>query len=152
LRVVIGLGANLGDRLATLREAAARIGRVATVLARSQVYETVPVGGAAQPDFLNAAVLVDYTGSPHALLDETQRIEAELGRDRSRELRWGPRTIDLDVLWIDGVTVDDARLVVPHPRLTERAFALLPLLDVAASAPFAAPPSPAGVRATGERL
>jgi len=155
--VVIGIGANLGDRLATMREAIARIGRLpgTSVSTRSRVYETAPVGGVAQPDFLNAAVLVECTLSPLALLDEMLRIERELGRDRARDtVRWGPRAIDLDVLWIEGLIVDDERLVVPHPRLVERAFAVVPLLDVAPHAidprdgkPFAAPPSP-DIRAT----
>lgn len=128
MRAAIGIGANLGDRLATMREASERLARVTTVLARSRVLETAPVGGPPQDAFLNAAVLVDYTGSPLALLDELLRIERELGR--TRDVRWGPRTIDLDLLWAGDLVVDDPRLVVPHPRLAERAFALVPLLDV----------------------
>jgi 2-amino-4-hydroxy-6-hydroxymethyldihydropteridine diphosphokinase len=153
LSVVIGLGANLGDRLATMNEARARIGRVrgVTVRASSNVYETAPVGGPEQPAFLNAALLADCTLSPHVLLDELQRIERELGRKRDeREVRWGPRAIDLDLLWIDGVVVDDEpRLVVPHPRLIERAFALVPMLEVnpdardpRTGAPFVSPSDP----------
>jgi 2-amino-4-hydroxy-6-hydroxymethyldihydropteridine diphosphokinase len=137
---VVGLGSNVGDRLAILREAKARIAGIATVLATSQVYETAPVGGPPQGSFLNAALRVQYMLSPIALLDELQRIEHELGR--VRDVRWGPRTIDLDVLWIDGLTVDEERLVVPHPRLSERAFALAPLLDVAPEAPYAHPRDP----------
>ncbi len=134
MRAVIGIGANLGDRVATMRDAVARIGELeaTTVRARSRVYETAPVGGVAQPDFLNAAVLVECTLSPLALLDALLGIERELGRDRTKDaVRWGPRAIDLDVLWIEDLVIDDARLVVPHPRLLERAFALVPLLDVA---------------------
>jgi 2-amino-4-hydroxy-6-hydroxymethyldihydropteridine diphosphokinase len=137
LRVVIGLGANLGDRLATLREAAARIDRIEGVRvgARSRVYETAPVGGPPQPHFLNAAVLVECTLSPAALLEELLRIEVALGRVRgSGEVRFGPRTLDLDILWIEGVALDEPRLTVPHPRLVGRAFALLPMLDVAPGA------------------
>lgn len=132
--VVLGLGANLGDRLATLREAVARIACIegVTVKARSKVYETAPVGGPEQPAFLNAAIRVECTISPMSLLDEVARIEEELGR--TREVHWGPRTIDIDLLWIEGACVDEPRLVVPHPRLLERAFALLPLLDVAPTA------------------
>ena len=132
MHVAIGLGANLGDRLATLREAAARIGRVAPILARSRVWETAPVGGPEQPDFLNAAVLVAWDGEPIELLDRLMAIEAELGR--VRDVRNGPRTIDLDMLWIDGRIVDEPRLVVPHPRLHLRAFALAPMLEVAPDA------------------
>jgi 2-amino-4-hydroxy-6-hydroxymethyldihydropteridine diphosphokinase len=138
MRVVVGIGANLGDRLATMRDAVARIARMphASVVVTSHVYETAPVGGVPQPEFYNAAILVECTLSPVALLDELLRNEEELGRRRGAEqVRWGPRTIDLDVLWIDGLAVDDpGRLVVPHPRLLERAFALVPLLEVAPNA------------------
>jgi 2-amino-4-hydroxy-6-hydroxymethyldihydropteridine diphosphokinase len=87
------------------------------------------VGGPPQPDFLNAAALVTYEGEPEALLGALLAIERRLGRRRGGE-RYGPRTIDLDILWIEGRTVDTEELVVPHPRLLERAFALLPLLEL----------------------
>jgi 2-amino-4-hydroxy-6-hydroxymethyldihydropteridine diphosphokinase len=135
VEAVLGLGANLGDRLATLRLAVDRLSRVSEVLARSSVWESRPLGGPLQPDFLNAAVLVRWQATPIALLDETLRIEQELGRVRT--IHHGPRTIDLDMLWIGGKAsdvVDEARLVVPHPRLHERAFALAPLLEVAPAA------------------
>jgi 2-amino-4-hydroxy-6-hydroxymethyldihydropteridine diphosphokinase len=132
LRAVIGFGANLGDRLATMRAAARALSRIARVEKTSRVYATAPVGGPPQPEYLNAAVLAGYVGTPGDLLDALLGIEADLGRVR-RE-KDGPRTIDLDVLWIDGVTVDTARLVVPHPRLHERAFALVPLLELVADA------------------
>jgi 2-amino-4-hydroxy-6-hydroxymethyldihydropteridine diphosphokinase len=96
----------------------------------SQVYVTAPVGPVPQPEFFNAAALVTWAGSPHALLDALLAIEASLGRVRDPEQRFGPRTIDLDVLYIEGVTLSDERLTVPHPRLLERAFALVPLLEV----------------------
>ncbi|HSO35412.1 MAG TPA: 2-amino-4-hydroxy-6-hydroxymethyldihydropteridine diphosphokinase [Labilithrix sp.] len=151
----MGLGANLGDRLATMRDAVARIAERAEVRARSHVYETAPVGKLDQPSFLNAAIAVECALSPLVLLDALLGIERELGRDRSEDaVRWGPRTIDLDVLWIEGLALDDARLVVPHPRLVERAFALVPLLEVAPAAkdprtgqPYAAPTDD-GVRRT----
>lgn len=132
LRAVIGLGSNMGDRLAHLREATARLGQHATVLATSPVYETAPVGGPPQGHFLNAALLVAFEGSPRALLDALLAIERSLGRIRLE--RWGPRTVDMDILWVDGLVVDEPGLTVPHPRLTERAFALLPMLDVAPDA------------------
>ena len=132
MRVAIGLGANLGDRLATLREATARIARLTNVVARSHVWETEPVGGPEQPRFLNAALLVEWGGEPIALLEGLMVIEAELGR--VRHVPNGPRTIDLDVLWIEGVVVEHPRLVVPHPRLHLRAFALGPMLEVAPGA------------------
>jgi 2-amino-4-hydroxy-6-hydroxymethyldihydropteridine diphosphokinase len=137
VRVVIGLGSNVGDRLANLREATSRIAALGTVLARSSIYETAPVGGPAQADFLNAALLVEYMESASALLAALQSIEHDLGRVRTE--RWGPRTIDLDILWIDGEAIETPDLVVPHPRLGERAFALAPLLDVAPDAPYARP-------------
>ncbi|MBS2014591.1 MAG: 2-amino-4-hydroxy-6-hydroxymethyldihydropteridine diphosphokinase [Deltaproteobacteria bacterium] len=144
--VVLGLGSNLGDRLATLREAVVRISNIPGVVvrARSKVYETDPVGGPEQGLFLNAAVRVDAAREPLELLDALQAIERDLGR--TRDVRWGPRTLDIDVLWIaGGVTIDHPRLVVPHPRLHERAFAVLPLLDVA---PGAVPRVDGAVRET----
>ena len=155
MRVVIGIGANLGDRLATMREAVGRIEQVAPLRGRSRVYETAPVGKTDQPTFLNAAIAVDCALSPVALLDALLAIERDLGRIRSDDaVRWGPRTIDLDVLWIENLVVDDPRLTVPHPRLAERAFALVPLLEVAPGAvdprthaPYVAPPDD-GVRLT----
>ncbi len=128
LRAVVGVGANLGDRLATMRAAVTELARVARVERTSRVYATAPVGGPPQPEYFNAAVLVVFEGTPHALLDALLAIEARHGRERAE--RWGPRTLDLDVLWIEGLAVDDPRLEVPHPRLHERAFALAPLLEV----------------------
>ncbi len=131
LDVVVGLGANLGPCLATLRSATSSLARVADVRAVSAVYATAPVGPP-QPDYLNAAVRLTWAGDAHALLAALLAIEVAHGRVRT--LRWGPRTLDLDILWIDGLVVSDAELDVPHPRLAERAFALLPLLDVAPDA------------------
>jgi 2-amino-4-hydroxy-6-hydroxymethyldihydropteridine diphosphokinase len=129
--VVVGFGANLGDRLATLRAAVQELARVARVEATSRVYETAPLGPA-QPRFLNAAARVAWEGSPVDLLGELLAIEAKLGRVRGE--RWGPRTIDLDLLWAEGVAIEGPQLTVPHPRLRERAFALIPLLEVAPDA------------------
>ena len=127
LRVAVGLGANLGDRLAMLRTAVGELRRVAEVRATSRVWASDPVGPP-QPEFLNAAALVVYEGSPEGLLTELLAIEGKLGRVR-RE-RWGPRTIDLDILWAEGVVLDTASLTLPHPRLLERAFALVPMLEI----------------------
>lgn len=115
-----------------MRDAIERIAGFARVVARSRVYETAPIGGPEQPDYLNAAVLVEWDGTPLELLDRLQAIELALGRVRT--VRYGPRMIDLDILWIDGQCVDSERLTVPHPRLLERAFALVPLLEVAPNA------------------
>ncbi len=131
LRAVIGLGSNVGDRLAHLRGAAQRIAKVCHVERASHVYETTPVGGPPQGAFYNGALLVTYAGEPLAQLAALQGIEASLGRTRgSEDVRWGPRTIDLDILWIEGLAMESDRLVVPHPRVTERAFAIRPLVDV----------------------
>ena len=104
------------------------LSKVAHVERMSRVYETAPVGGPSQPDYLNAATLLTFDGGAEALLDALQGIELALGRQRGE--RWAARTIDLDVLWIEGLALESERLVVPHPRLTQRAFALLPLVDV----------------------
>jgi 2-amino-4-hydroxy-6-hydroxymethyldihydropteridine diphosphokinase len=149
-RVVIGLGSNLGDRLANLDAAVARLraDRALHVLRRSPVYETPPAGGPPQGDYLNAAVLLTSSLGGRAILDRTLAIERDLGRLRAAEARWGPRTIDLDLLWIEGEAIAEEGLSVPHPRLSERPFALRPLLDVAPDAvdartgrPFAALPA-----------
>ena len=144
LRAVIGLGANLGDRRGTMESAARAVAEIARVERTSPVYETDPVGPP-QPGYLNAALLALYDGSPEELLDALLAIEHELGRVRAE--RWGPRTIDLDILWIEGVLWETDRLSVPHPRLRERPFAIVPLLDVAPHAtdpasgePYVRPP------------
>lgn len=132
LDCVIGLGANLGERQATLSAAVRAIAALGRISAVSALYKTAPVGGPSQPDFLNAAVRLEYRGEPGALLEALLGIERHFGRER-RE-RWGPRVLDLDLLWIDGVQVRTATLEVPHPRLVERTFALDPLLDVCPAA------------------
>lgn len=135
-RVVIGLGSNIGDRRANLDEAVSRLRsiRALHVLRRSPVYETPPAGGPPQSDYLNAAVLVVTSLDAREILDHALTIERDLGRVRSAETHWGPRTIDLDLLWIEGEAVAEEGLTVPHPRLAERAFAVRPLLDVAPDA------------------
>src|SRR5207248_939876 len=117
---------------------------VSSVERVSRVYRTAPVGPA-QPEFLNAAALVVYQGRPETLLDRLQAIETAHGRSRAE--RWGPRTLDLDLLWMDGMEVDMPRLTVPHARLRERAFALVPMLELVPHArdphtgqPYVTPP------------
>lgn len=133
-RMVIGLGGNLGDRRATLSRAVDALAAdpALRVVARAPLYETAPVGGPPQGDYLNGAVLVETALSAREVLARLLAVEQSLGRVR-RE-RNGPRTVDLDLLWIDGEAVDEPGLVVPHPRLAERPFALRPLLDVAPDA------------------
>jgi 2-amino-4-hydroxy-6-hydroxymethyldihydropteridine diphosphokinase len=154
LRAVVGVGANLGDRLVTMRAAVVALRARTNVVATSRVYATAPVGPP-QPEYLNAAALVEWDGSADALLDALLAVEVQLGRVR-RE-RNGPRVIDLDVLWIEGLAIETERLTVPHPRLTGRAFALVPMLDVVPDArnartgePYVAPPG--DVRATDDVL
>jgi len=134
VRALLGLGSNLGDRWAHLRRAVdqLRAGGTAPVTAVSRVYETEPVGGPDdQGPYLNLVVelAVAAGGDPYLLLEECRRLEAAAGRVRT--VRWGPRTLDVDVLWIDGVTLDDPDLTVPHPRWRERAFVLAPLAELA---------------------
>ena len=129
--VVIGLGSNLGDRRARLIAALSSLARGAVIRRVSGVYETLPVGPA-QPLFLNAAARLSTSEDPESLLAWLLQIEQGAGRER-RE-RWGPRTLDLDILWIEGVVVRSERLTVPHPELTNRAFALAPLVEVAPDA------------------
>jgi 2-amino-4-hydroxy-6-hydroxymethyldihydropteridine diphosphokinase len=136
---VLGLGSNLGDRLGFFREAVRQLQRHAEITAFSALYETAPLGPA-QPDYLNAAIRLRTALEPQMLLELQLSIERASGRERV--VRWGPRTLDLDLLFIAGQVVDRPGLLVPHRELTRRAFALLPLLDVL---PDAADPS------TGQR-
>ena len=128
-RAYVGLGSNLGDRMAAL-DAAVRVldaDAHTHVMAVSQVYETAPVGGPAQGPYLNAVAVLETDRSPRDLLELLLATEAGLGRVRGE--RWGPRTIDLDLLLYDGPPIDTPELTVPHPRAKERAFVLVPLVD-----------------------
>jgi 2-amino-4-hydroxy-6-hydroxymethyldihydropteridine diphosphokinase len=129
---VIALGANLGDRLATLREAVKRLGGIGVVEAASSVYETEPVGYLDQPPFLNAVVRVRTTQPPEEILRRLLEIEAALGRTRT--FRNAPRTLDLDLLLLGEECRDLPGLTLPHPRLQERAFVLVPLAELAPEA------------------
>lgn len=128
--VFLGLGTNLGDRAANLRTALTALSELARVDAVSAIYETAPLYVVDQPAFLNMAVRVTTPLSPRDLLTELKTLENELGRVAS--VRYGPRLIDLDILLYDGVVMDDSDLTIPHPRLHERRFALVPLADIAA--------------------
>jgi 2-amino-4-hydroxy-6-hydroxymethyldihydropteridine diphosphokinase len=123
----VALGSNLGDRWATLRRAADEL---PDVVARSSVYETDPVGGpAGQGPYLNAVLQLDTARSARRLLDDAQAAEARAARVRTE--RWGPRTLDVDILWIEGETHAEPDLIVPHPRMWERGFVLAPLAELA---------------------
>lgn len=129
-RSILGLGSNLGDRWSTLDRALRTLAAEVGDLTCSSVFESAPVGGPdGQGPYLNCVVALDWTGSPSALLDLCHRLEREANRVR-RE-RWGARTLDVDVLFIDGYTSDDPMLTVPHPRVADRSFVLMPLEEVA---------------------
>ena len=127
-RAFLGLGSNLGDRRRHLDEATDRLLAVGLV-AVSPVYSSTPVGGPAQDDFLNCVVELDTDLAARQLLAVCGRLEAAASRVRGE--RWGPRTLDVDVLWVDGEAVDDVDLQVPHPRMWQRRFVLAPLRDLA---------------------
>lgn len=127
-RAFLGLGSNLGDRVRYLRDAVDTL-RAVGLVEVSPVYETAPVGGPDQGPYLNLVVELRTDRSAHELLGVCRRLEAAAGRVRDE--RWGPRTLDVDVLWVEGTTIDDADLVVPHPRLWERRFVVAPLHDLA---------------------
>jgi 2-amino-4-hydroxy-6-hydroxymethyldihydropteridine diphosphokinase len=131
-RAYVGLGANLGDREATIRRAVELLGAEPRieVVAVSTLRETEPVGYADQAAFLNGAAALETDLSPRALLDRLLTVEQELGRVRGLGPRYGPRAIDLDLLLYGAEVVDEPGLTVPHPRLTERRFALEPLYEL----------------------
>jgi 2-amino-4-hydroxy-6-hydroxymethyldihydropteridine diphosphokinase len=128
-RSFVGLGSNLGDRERNLLEAVGHLGEIGLVRV-SSFRETDPVGVVDQPNFLNAVAELSSDLSPRELLDRLLEIERGLGRDRTKEERWGPRTIDLDLLLYGDETIDEPGLQVPHPRLHERLFVLEPLGDL----------------------
>jgi 2-amino-4-hydroxy-6-hydroxymethyldihydropteridine diphosphokinase len=145
-RAYLGLGSNLGDRVALLQGAVNGLAATdgVTVVALSPVYETEPVGGPEQPEYLNAVVGIDTDLSPRQLLEVAQRLEHEAGRVRREH--WGPRTLDVDVLLVGDEHVDEPDLVVPHPRLYERAFVMVPLAELEPMLAPWVPPGEAGVR------
>jgi len=127
-RYAIALGSNQGDRAGHLRGAIDEMGRLGSVAAVSGLYETEPIGRPDQGPFLNAVAIVDTSLPPAELLERLQAIEDAHGRER--EVRWGPRTLDLDIVALDGGPVDQTGLQIPHPRASERRFVLQPLVDV----------------------
>jgi 2-amino-4-hydroxy-6-hydroxymethyldihydropteridine diphosphokinase len=127
-RARIGIGSNVGDAPANVRGAFERLGTLGTVAARSSLYRTKAWGVTDQPDFWNAAALLETELSPRELMRELQALEREMGRVVT--YRWGPRVIDLDILAYDDLAIDEPDLVIPHARLRERAFALAPLAEI----------------------
>ena len=130
--VLIALGGNVGDVRATFQKAIANICGMAqaALLARSSDYATPPWGELDQARFINACIEIETSLDPHALLFTLHKIEKKFGRDRGNETRWGPRTLDLDLIAYDDVSIDEPELTLPHPRLFERAFVLVPLLEI----------------------
>lgn len=130
---LIALGGNVGDVRATFAAAIAELcdGKAVRLLARSSDYRTPPWGVEDQPPFVNCAIVAATGLAPHALLHRAQDIERHFGRDRARERRWGPRPLDIDLIAYDDVALDTPELTLPHPRLFERAFVLVPLAEIA---------------------
>ena len=135
---LIALGGNIGDVRATFASAIPEICNKASarLLARSSDYTTPPWGEERQPPFVNACIEIETALDPHALLAILHEIESAHGRDRSKEQRFGPRTLDLDLLAYDNCSIDAGGLIVPHPRLFERAFVLVPLAEIAPDRPI----------------
>lgn len=126
MRTFLSLGSNVGDRRAHLRDA---LGSLPDVVGVSPVYETDPVGGPEQGPFLNIVVELDTAIAPMALLGICHRLEA--AALRVRDQRWGPRTLDVDIIWMEGITMDSPQLTIPHPRWRTRRFVLAPMRDLA---------------------
>jgi 2-amino-4-hydroxy-6-hydroxymethyldihydropteridine diphosphokinase len=131
--VLIALGGNVGDVRATFEKAIPNICGMAqaALVARSSDYATPPWGEENQPPFINACIEIDTALDPHALLFVLHKIEQKFGRDRPNERRWGPRTLDLDMIAYGDVSIDKVELTLPHPRLFERAFVVVPLAEIA---------------------
>ncbi|WP_027583536.1 2-amino-4-hydroxy-6-hydroxymethyldihydropteridine diphosphokinase [Bradyrhizobium sp. Ai1a-2] len=130
---LIALGGNLGDVRATFNKAIPQICGMsqAALVARSADYATPPWGDEQQPGFINSCIEIETSLDPHALLFCLQKVETKFGRDRSSERRFGPRTLDLDLIAYDDARIDQPELTLPHPRLFERAFVLVPLAEIA---------------------
>ncbi len=129
----LALGGNVGDSRTILERAVMLLcdGVTVRLTARSSDYRTPPWGFKYQPPFINLCIAVETTLGPRELLAHAQAVELQLGRDRAHEKRWGPRTADIDIIAFDNLTIRELGLTVPHPRLFERAFVLLPLAEIA---------------------
>ena len=130
VKAFLSLGSNMGDRLEYLSKAIDNIAEIqgCNILNKSRVYETEPWGYENQEAFLNLCISIETSLSPYELLESLQTIELEL--DRVRTIHWGPRTIDIDILLFDDIICEDDKLTIPHPRMRERAFVLIPLYDI----------------------
>jgi 2-amino-4-hydroxy-6-hydroxymethyldihydropteridine diphosphokinase len=128
-RIYLGLGSNLGDRKCNLEEAILQISKFAVIKKASSIYATEPWGLKDQPQFLNQVLFVESALKPDELLSQLKIIEKKMGRKRS--VRFGPRLIDLDILFYDDLILNSPELTIPHPRLRERAFVLVPLAEIA---------------------
>ena len=135
-RAFVAFGGNVGDARDTIARAIAAFcdGDNVTLRARSSDYRTPPWGVTDQPPFVNACIAVETRLSPYDLLKRAHEVERAFGRDRQNETRWGPRTLDIDLIDYGGIVLDDPILTLPHPRLFERAFVLVPLLEIAPDA------------------
>lgn len=136
--VLIALGGNVGDVRSTFRKAIVNICGMAqaALIARSSDYMTPPWGDEQQDRFINACIEIETDLDPHALLFTMHKVEKKFGRDRANERHWGPRTLDLDMIAYDDVHLDKPELTLPHPRLFERAFVLVPLTEIAPDRPI----------------
>ena len=132
-RVYLAFGGNVGDSRAILDRAVTRLcdGKDVTLAARSSDYRTPPWGVKDQPPFINLCIAADTALKPRELLARAHEVERALGRDRAHETRWGPRTVDIDIIAYDDVRLEKPELTLPHPRLFERAFVLVPLAEIA---------------------
>ena len=130
VKAFLSLGSNMGDRLEYLSKAIDKIAQIqgCNILNKSSIYETEPWGYENQEAFLNLCISIETSLSPYELLESLQKIELEL--DRVRKIHWGPRTIDIDILLFDDIICEDDKLTIPHPRMRERAFVLIPLYDI----------------------
>jgi 2-amino-4-hydroxy-6-hydroxymethyldihydropteridine diphosphokinase len=135
-KAFLGLGGNVGDSRATLNRAVAMLndGHDLKLLARSADYQTPPWGVENQAPFVNLCLAVETTLTPHQLLQRVHEVERELGRNRTAETRWGPRTCDIDILSYDDTALNEPDLTLPHPRMFERGFVLMPLAEIAPDA------------------
>ena len=128
--VILGLGSNKGNKKEYLDSACVALGKILKNMRRSSIYQTSPQDYLEQDDFFNMVVEGEYEGSPFSLLDEIQKIEAINGRNREKEISKGPRTLDIDLLFFDDISLNTPRLTIPHPQLEKRAFVLVPLLEL----------------------